>query len=850
MNFYNCPGMGGFFMEDEAVEIIGEDIDEAQIGGYEDGIDSSQIDEIIAGLEDELTSDKPDAENFNIPESLNETGPEESDEGEPRQESVLEEAAESQSSTEVPPEIVAEFGQGLWSKTYEERGENTFDFSTGEMMSKNGSISLTLLIRESATGQQAAFHEQVVKNWMENAGSAQLIKYDEATENGIIIHVTRTWVEAGGQIASETWSKAIEKEVERPERQPGQIDAELVQDDLDNAQIEPSTDEAADQGAYTFSADSASANQTAKEEVAAVETQPEFSGIELEQDLDDEDTPSIAFVQLATQGSLPQVENIQIASEVLSSTDNIKIDDFDDEPQTSVRELETGVADIPASQEVQQAVVPNGQEVAAITIERERANLSSVEPQNSEIALDAIVSKISDIEYGTTLDDNGDELEPQAVFVKSRGLTLKQKAEIHPAIEIEVQAPIEAFGIELVETNQDKPEAVVDQELEVISDNILPVEQPARVDEQNKTFEDAGITLMEDSEDRNSSISAVVMEIKAGTSAPEKVIKETKTIEKDLTKTNTKPLELTNSETPEQAVQIGIHILREGVTEKAQDKASALQEQKTGEPDSLTVLAKELPADVIKSIENFSVAVKLKTVESGIVLVEVDEDQDGRIAKSNIKTEKTDIVKVDTYRDTKERTETASIETAEEISSGIIIEQATVRFVERQNTRTQNLDRQREYKAPEIKLVKPAAATVKREEKIQVQRVDNLAVGAEKTMEKSARQTDIQRKEISNPKPEAITHHEKQTPVYTAEQSLRVERAKSDIININSEKAETARTVTKPIIVKVSPSRPLPFRSAELVSRLLTFKPSVVTSNDEEFNEASDFYIPEFELAA
>lgn len=746
------PGKGDFFMEEETAITNEEDIDTNENSPNFDEPDTAvnQIDEIFDSLAQEQRADAlDDAEDISFDET---TAHREVDsENEPEPESILNSGADSQTETEIPLEVIGEFGDGQWNKTYEEHGETAFDFRTGEMMSRDGSVSLTQQIRESASEQQAELHEQVIKNWMESSGGAQLIAFNEATENGVIVHVTRTWVEADGRVASETWSKAVKEEVEELE-QSGPIDPDFVSE-------------------------------------------------------------------------AGNIDSLMIA---------------ESSPITE-----------PAIQETILAV--NGERIETF---------SSVGPEVVPTELPETIN--SESERGRPADNNG-ELEQLAQARQTREpefekeMTPASLLETLSAAESEAPAFDETLGIELIEIQSDELEFNETGKSEVSRMEISEIEQLKVSNLSKEDIENSGIILLTNSEIQADNIFVPDLELKADISGTGEVSKPAEMTKTDLlSRQNTANVNLWNessprlnieqeesgrleipkietTETPQvitagQNAQTGIHILKEGQTVTLWSENQTSSEPNSGFRESVlkTDFEKGVVLDSLPIVELPSVIEKPEDVQSDKVVEKIASEADDLAEQTEMTfAASSEVVPIELF-ETVSPPEIVPAEFSEEDFTGITIEAepATEITPETLEASFGRKDEALEIRDPEITSVKTAVAPGESVRQIADQEIKSEAV-----------ETGMMNEQES---------------ALEAEQAFITEKVEDSILEVDLDNQEAAgdNQSAKPIIIKVSQQDSLPFRPEELISRLLAFKPSVVSNDDEAISDVLNSYLPEFELAA
>lgn len=519
-------------MEEYEVTTIEENESERLTDDCDGSVDSNQIENIIDDLRNSLMCGEPSNEIIPSPELLEVSEQKKEESGGIERENVSNEEDENQSLVEVPPEIIQEFGEGQWSKTYQERGETTFDFMTGEMMSKDGNFSLTKHIKENATEQQAALHEQIIKNWIESTGAAQLIAFNETKENIIVVHVTKTWVEAEGQIVSETWSKTTEKKIEEP-KQLDQEELGSMSDDHDEYADFTSDQKITGQGFYAFSAETAATNQTMEEQDAIEEVQ------------------------------------LEALKNELKETD--ATDDFNDKPvQIGEANLETKIREVPMQEEKRQTEELKDRQIAIATSEKEQ--IEPVFSEHTGVVSGAAIEIMDDEKYNfEQLIDTG--FEQESVLSKEIESALSETLPVTNNKEKDI---IEAFGIELVEISQDEPESIVVKEPDILSENGRSVGQTEMPVFQAEVFEETGIALMEDSEKQEIDMAYPLVEAKAGISDATRIPKTIRNTRKVLVDKNIELSERGRQETIGHDIQNRVRILKEGVAKKLQDDDTAL----------------------------------------------------------------------------------------------------------------------------------------------------------------------------------------------------------------------------------------------------------------------------------
>ncbi len=136
---------------------------------------------------------------------------EQTQEQELRESFELQEEAEEQVelSTEVPPDIIEQFGEGNWEFDQQDIRRYKFDFEKKEQFDEDG-VSLTQTLREDTENPFIGMHEDIIASW--SVGEAAYIPYTQETESGIEQYVTKSWVEADGTVVSVTWKRELEKQ--------------------------------------------------------------------------------------------------------------------------------------------------------------------------------------------------------------------------------------------------------------------------------------------------------------------------------------------------------------------------------------------------------------------------------------------------------------------------------------------------------------------------------------------------------------------------------------------------------------------------------------------------------------
>ncbi len=777
-------------MEDD-VATIEEDIDEGLAEGSGDETASSQVDDLLEQWESKWTADDSTSLDSNTVLE-NETpaeGVETNQDGiakvevdqENSQKEIFDKVSSDKAAETVPLEIVQQFGVGEWSKTYQERGESTFDFQTGEMMSKDGNTSLTRQIKDGATAEQAALHEQVIQGWLENFGGAQTIAFIEDLENGMIIHVTSSWVEFDGQVASETWSREILKE-ELQSVSSGLVEVESSIGDYDDDLL-PDQNIAIGEGSVSLTVELVAGNQeAAKAEVATSEVPLETAGIEL-QDMDDGDLESGGIVKVSIEAEvvITPDENLSLAENSLSFEQSpdlkaaIETDDYDDEAvragisqaDNTLKTVETAGID-PKSDFLAQRPALQVREIS--TAQQEQTELIQFSQAEIIAAADPLEG-ISLIEDSFDLDDDFEIAVARAEVGTLRlgNETLIEAIDVPSPRDAVAVARKDTSGIELFDISnedEDLEEAVMPMSIaEMVLESALqqPPVEPA---------ETAGIVLLDDVEIQSMELTREALELKSGIDKADEVAARATSWEAILP-----ARDILKSQVPEpKAAEIEVEEM--------------LQTNKDVKwhPPIIRAVKEERPEAALKQPPTL----------------------------------------------------TEKMSEAHEAMLGATSEDETIAYVE----------------AVEITIATPTSAessteAVKAELGAAQNRVvekDNRMLDPEPVTEKVATA-----KRPIEFKPIPLRQQVKIDPTFLIEQSLNALKPKLNTLKLNQKipQAAVLGQTSKPITVRFSQKAPLPFRSAELINKILTFKPTGVAGDEEETaNNTVKAYKPEFELAA
>lgn len=904
-------------MPEDDVATIEEDLYEGEATDFEGGVESSQIDEVLEALDRDY-QDNIKSETEAIPGVESNENTQETAEQESGSEGVLDRLAENGSADSVPPEVIQEFGAGQWGKTYEERGEAAFNFQTGEMVSKDGSVSLTKQIKENATRQHAALHEQVIKGWMETSGGAQLIAFNETTEEGIVIHVTRTWVEQDGQVASETWSKAVPKEEIEPQ-QPVPADPELSADDYDDADTLAVPGDITAEGFVSFATEPEVKVQevTAAEAVVTETAGTETFGIEL-QDMDDADLDANHVTQANVQPATPEVSSVNILAEeyiptLEQNTDftpAVEIYDFDDDIQPIEKvELNKAIEHTETPTPGPESVVQPAELQPTEIYEARPEQAERIQPVQAEtLAIDILPEGISLVE---NLFDGDDDIESAV------GKVQQAQPEIKEGIEpIEVMVDTSSVtetlentgGIELVALDDSsdglEEDVMLKSEMPVILES-LQSESP----QTNKQVETTGIILLDESEINQVELAPKVLELKPEIADDEEIqnpiaVLKAAISSQDVLKPGVLEQELSGIEieeiaqmpkavennTPIIRVELPEMVIKEPKTETRESTAEIAATQgfesglKLSEITAQTPKAAESPVKALtaearqQDIE-IPVAVQTRFESEGIALVETDNIQNNGRIETTERPVMLKAIEID------EQPITAKMNLTEAKALGIEI--AAIRAVKpaeyndrsasmaaRQESRTsQAADVKREtvqFKPVNTQTVtpKPIARTERQTEAVIMAEKTEIKSQDEREFTPAARPVRIEtvkQPELgkeNNPRQaepaqqvvKSSTARERSeiSPVFRTEQRFSIPELRAHAQKFNQQRFQisSGRQTSKPIIVKFSQKIPAPFRSAELISKLLTFKPTAVANDDEAISNTIETYIPEFELAA
>ena len=909
-------------MEDGAETITEEELYEGGDPDFEDGAETNQIDEVLETLKyDYQVGIHPDTEIISGVEAGK--GTRETAEEEPNSEGILSKLPENNSANSVPPEVVREFGAGQWGKTYEERGEAVFNFQTGEMMSKDGSISLTKQIRESAGGQHAALHEQVVKGWMETSGGAQLIAFNENLKEEVMVHVTRTWIEQDGQIASETWSKAVPKAEALPQH-IGFVGPESLVEDLDDYDLPLS------QAITTFATapdfrsrdqDVVMAESTGKTEAAAAEN----SGIELryaDNRLADSKKESGTDIQAKAEtlpypGLLP-AENLLILEQSADFEPSVEIDDFDDDAQPIEKNALANDAKISVQKskpDVRLLTLPTAAEISAKRQEQK-------EPiQSAQTAADIIEISPEGISFLENLPDADDDIEfPIGKSVETQTLQLESTITIKPAEVLSDAALTEILGnetgIELVVLNDNsvnlEEDAMPKTEVPIMLKNAQS-EHP----QVNKRMETTGISLLVESEIQAAALTQLEIAGDKGAPSPvmiveaalpgqdilkpevlkqelsgieiDEIAQTVKAVENNTPKVNTIKAELSKTVINESRAEA-----RESISKIAAAEAIGLESSSPAITITMQIpKPAESPANTAAA-EAYRQGVEAPTVfqprlgAEGITLMKEMEDipdnnkagfankpamlktgeiKDRSVAektgRTNIKNSGIKIAAIPTSRPIEQKNESAQ--------NTIEREFRQVKTIESQREARQAKPVEIQTVMPKPEISKPRRDTAEAFTKVleikpEVKQSAPIANPVEvkavqnKNSEKSNHisQTEPAQRVIRpTAKKDPITN----TPPFRVEQRFNIAGSETGVQKSNQEKFQASsgnplainlqdRQSSKPIVVKFSQKNPAPFKPAELINTILTFKPAVIAGADESANNTLETYMPEFELAA
>lgn len=767
-------------------ETIEQEFDAGLAGGGE-AEPTSQIDDVLDKLEKDWQPEAPvDVESSSVEVSVRYGLAEDQPDGKEEQQFQFSSLSEVVQSLDT--------AQG-WEKVAVSTGGDVLKRDTKEWVYKDESgkeVSITAAVQGQDVAER---HGQILENLYSQGFSVS--EFQKPDSDLVVREIY--FADEKGNISYEVYNFQTE-----PEKVlPGSNDSEFLDDGFydDLLQAQSVTDH---ESAANLTAQSAAGSREAtKMEAVASEIQPEVSGIELQDmddgnlDLDEIIKPSVQAKILTTPDeNLPLIENSPTLEQSADLITAVEDDDYGDVPKDEVSPREA-VLEILETTPIDQH--PSGslqapEQRARESSSAQREQVESISLAQAEIPVPA--EPFEGMVIAEDLLDLGDSLETAAP--KAESVMLRSGNEIViAAIE---QSPRDAVteihyqmnGIELLDID----DGIEDLERPVISATISE-------------------TVLEPTPERR----------------PQSVRIENESIIETIWQS---PIEIEEIlETPEPAEYSFAQIdvvktdMREPVL-KQQPQAEVKQKASEIIKISESVLDIE-PAEVIKET---NLGIEIETVQPNKPLEKSNRDVRAIPAHQSRSRQTIESIRQPT------QVETAKIQPA---VSKPEIRKATRDAIEPHVRTLETEPKAKEPTQPVIKLVEHKPVENRVIEK------DSRAQEPHPVIEKVA--TAQPRIELKS-----TTSREglKTAPSPRVEQIINPRRSRVDAQKLNQRipRALSSQQASKPIIVKSAKKASPPFRPTELINKMLTFKPAVVTNDDETARNTIEAYIPEFELAA